>query len=58
MDGRMAHPYLAIRLLVAPDVPAVLLGQGVAAVDRIVTDGQALCQHACYLYESYFRLRS
>ena len=45
-------------LFVAPDVPALLfLRQRLAAVDGIVTNGQALCQHVCYLGESYFRLR-
>ena len=39
------HGRTGYALLVAPDVPAVLFGQGVAAIDGIVTDGQALCQH-------------
>lgn len=45
-------------LFIAPDVPALFfLCQRLAAVNRIITNRQALCQHACNLCESYFRLR-
>lgn len=45
-------------LFITPDVPALFfLCQRLAAVNRIITNRQALCQHACNLCESYFRLR-